>query len=140
MVVQEIGSKGNWTTPIVSYLRDITLLDGKEAARKLKVQVTRFVLIKDILYKRGFSKPYLRCLTTEKADYVIREVHEGIRGNHSGSQSLVHKLIRAGYYWPTMQKDAQAYVKTYDKCQRFSNIIRQPTEELTPMTTPWPFT
>ena len=38
-----------------------------------------------------------------------------------------------------MQKDAEAYVKTCDKCQRFSNIIRQPTEELTPMTAPWPF-
>ena len=39
-----------------------------------------------------------------------------------------------------MQKDAEAYVKTWDKCQRFSNIIRQPTKELTSMTTPWPFT
>ena len=38
-----------------------------------------------------------------------------------------------------MQKDAEAYVKTYNKCQRFSNIIRQPTKELTPMTAPWPF-
>ena len=38
-----------------------------------------------------------------------------------------------------MQKDTEAYVKTCDKCQRFSNSIRQPTEELTPMTTPWPF-
>ena len=38
-----------------------------------------------------------------------------------------------------MQKDAKAYVKTYDKYQRFSNIIRQPTEELTSMTAPWPF-
>ena len=55
MVVQEIGSEGNWTTPIVSYLRDSTLPDGKEAVRKLKVQAARFVLIKDILYKRGFS-------------------------------------------------------------------------------------
>ena len=26
-----------------------------------------------------------------------------------------------------------------DKCQRFSNFIRQPSEELTPMTAPWPF-
>ena len=69
----------------------------------------------------------------------MREVHEGICGNHSGSRSLVHKLVRTGYYWPTMQKDAEAYVKTYEKCQRFSNIIRQPTEELTLMTTPWPF-
>ena len=38
-----------------------------------------------------------------------------------------------------MQKDAEAYVKSCDKCQRFSNIIRQPTEELIPMTAPWPF-
>ena len=38
-----------------------------------------------------------------------------------------------------MLKDAQAYVKTCDKCQRFSNLIRQPSEELTPMMAPWPF-
>ena len=48
-------------------------------------------------------------------------------------------MIRAGYYWPTMLKDAQAYVKACDKCQRFSNFIKQPSEELTPMTAPWPF-
>ena len=96
-------------------------------------------MIKDVLYKRGFSYPYLRCLGIEEADYVMREVHEGIYGNHSRLRSLVHKLVRAGYYWPTMQKDAEAYVKTCDKCQRFSNTIKQPTEESTPMTTLWPF-
>uniref|UniRef100_A0A7N2MBY2 Uncharacterized protein n=1 Tax=Quercus lobata TaxID=97700 RepID=A0A7N2MBY2_QUELO len=138
--MQEICSKSTWTTPIVSYLKNEVLLDGKEAARKLKVQAARFILIKDILYKRSFSCPYLRCLGAEEADYVMREVHEGICENHSRSRSLVHKLVRAGYYWPTMQKDAEAYVKSCDKCQRFSNIIRQPTEELTPMTAPWPFT
>ena len=31
--------------------------DSKEVARKLKVQVAQFVLIKDVLYKRGFSRP-----------------------------------------------------------------------------------
>ena len=137
--VQEICSDSSWTTPLVSYLKDEVLPDRKEAARKLKVQAARFVLIKDVLYKRGFSRPYLRCLGTEEADYVMREVHEGICENHSGSRSLVHKLVRAGYYWPTMQKDAEAYVRACDKCQRFSNIIRQPTEELTPLTAPWPF-
>ena len=115
------------------------LPDEKDAARKLKVQASQFVLIKDVLYKRDFSHPYLRCLGLEEAKYVMREVHEGICGNHLGARSLVHKLIRAGYYWPTMQKDAQAYVKACDKCQRFSNTIRQPSKELTPMTAPWPF-
>ena len=137
--IQEIGSESNWTTSIGLYLKNEVLPDEKEAARKIKVQAARLVLIKDVLYKRGFSRPYLWCLGNEEADYVMREVHEGICGNYSRSRSLVHKLVQVGYYWPTMQKDAKAYVKTCDKCQRFSNIIRQPTEELTPMMAPWPF-
>ena len=102
--VQEIDSGSNWTTPIVSYLKDGTLPDGREAARKLRVQVVWFVLIKDVLYKRGFSRPYLRCLSLEEVDYVMREVHEGICRNHSRSRSLMHKLIRVGYYWPTCKR------------------------------------
>ena len=38
-----------------------------------------------------------------------------------------------------MQKDAHTYVKAYDKCQRFGNLIRQLTKELTPITALWPF-
>ena len=91
--IQKNSSESNWTTQLVSYLKNDALLDGKEATRKLKVQATRFVLIRDVLYKKGFSYPYLRCLSPEEADYVMREVHEGICGNHSGSWSLVHKLI-----------------------------------------------
>ena len=114
--MQEIDSECNWTTPLISYLKTDVLLDGKDAARKLKVQASRFVLIKDVLYKRGFSQPYLRCLGHEEASYVIREIHEGIYRNYSGARSLLHKLIQAGYYWPIMLKDAQAYVKSCDKC------------------------
>ena len=135
----EIDVEENWTTPLIEYLQSGTLPDGKDAARKLKVRASRFMLIRDVLYKRGFSRPYLRCLSHNEADFVMREVHEGICGNHSGARSLVHKLIWARYYWPTMLKDAQAYIKACDKCQRFSNFIKQPSEELTPMTTPWPF-
>ena len=91
--VQEIGSESNWTTPIASYLKNGVLPDEKEAARKLKVRVARFILIKDVLYKRGFSRPYLRCLGNKEADYIMREVHEGVCGNHSGSRSLIHKLV-----------------------------------------------
>ena len=36
--VLEIGSESNWTTPLVSYLKDGTLPDSKEVATKLKVQ------------------------------------------------------------------------------------------------------
>ncbi|XP_075665877.1 uncharacterized protein LOC142635629 [Castanea sativa] len=96
--MQEVSSEHCWMAPITTYLKDCKLPDNKEVARKLKVKASRFVLIKDVLYKKGFSRPYLRCLDHEEADYVMREVHEGVYGNHSGSRSLVHKLLRAGYY------------------------------------------
>uniref|UniRef100_A0A2N9IAL2 Uncharacterized protein n=1 Tax=Fagus sylvatica TaxID=28930 RepID=A0A2N9IAL2_FAGSY len=134
-----INVSNSWMTPIVNYLEDETLPSDPVEARKLKVRSTRFILIQGVLYKRGFSLPYLRCLDKAKANYVMREVHEGICGNHSGARSLVHKLVRAGYYWLTMQKDAVSYIRACDKCQRFGNLIHSPPETLTPMTAPWPF-
>ena len=137
--VQQIEDRENWMTLIVSYLKDGKFPEGKDEARKLRVRTARYILMDEVLYKRGFSQPYLRCLAPDKANYVLREVHEGACGNHSGARSLIHKVIRAGYYWPTVQADAKAYVKVCDQCQRFSNIPRQPSEYLTPMMAPWPF-
>ena len=57
-------------------MKNGTLPNGKEAARKLKVQATQFVLIKDVLYKKGFSHPYLRCLSPKEAYYVMRELYD----------------------------------------------------------------
>ena len=57
-----------------------------------------------------------------------------------GVRSLIHKVVRAGYYWPTVQADTKVYVKVCDQCQQFSNVPRQPSEYLTPMMAPWPFT
>ena len=87
----------------------------------------------------GFSRPHLKCLSPEEANYVIREVHEGVCGNNSGARSLAHMLTRAGYYWPSLLHDATQFVKACDKCQRFANVPRVPPEEFTPITSPWPF-
>ena len=100
--VQQIENRENWMTPIVSYLKDGKLPEGKDEARKLRVRAARYVLMDEVLYKRGFSQPYLRCLALDKANYVLREVHEGACGNHSGARSHIHKVVRAGYYWPTV--------------------------------------
>ena len=43
------------------------------------------------------------------------------------------------YYWPTIQADSLDFVRKCDKCQRFSAIPRQALENLTTVTSPWPF-
>ena len=89
-------------TPIILYLKDGRLSEKKDETRKLKVRSTRYILMDEVLKRRGFSQPYLRCLAPDEANYVLREVHEGACGNHSGTRSLVHKVVRTGYYWPNM--------------------------------------
>nr|XP_009759208.1 PREDICTED: uncharacterized protein LOC104211783 [Nicotiana sylvestris] len=42
------------------------------------------------------------------------------------------KVLESGLYWPTLFKDAHAWVKSYDECQRTGNISRR--HEM-PMTT-----
>ena len=43
--IQEIDVEENWTAPLIAYLQLGTLPDGKDAARRLKVRASRFVLI-----------------------------------------------------------------------------------------------
>ena len=85
-------------TPIIGYLKEGKLPQGRDEARKLRIKSTKYILMDDVLYKRGFSQPYLRCFAPNEANYVLREVHKGACGNHSGARLLVHKVIRVGYY------------------------------------------
>ena len=97
-------------------------------------------MLNDELYKRGFSQPYLRCVEEEEFKYILEEVHEGICGDHIGAKSLVRKIMRIGYFWPTMQQDAANFVRKCDSCQRYGNVQRVLGERMTAITSPWPFT
>ena len=124
---------------IIRYLRSGDLPSDKSEAKRLKYKVTRYCLIKDTLYRRGFTLPYLKCLGDEQAKYVMREIYEGICGNHYRAQSLAQKALRQGFYWPTMQEDVKNMVKSYDKCHRFAEVPHLLLEKLTVMSSPWPF-
>ena len=82
--------------------------------------------------------PYL-CVEEDEAKYILEEIHEGICGDHIGPRSLVSKIIRIGYFWLTMQRDAREFVEWCDKCQRFRNVQRVSREKMLAITSSWPF-
>ena len=84
--------------PIMAYLRDGRLPEERDEARKLRIRAAKYVFIYEVLYKRGFSQPHLRCLALDELNYVLKEVHEEACGNHLGVRALIHKVIHAGYY------------------------------------------
>ena len=81
----------------------------------------------------------MRCVEKEEAKYVLKEVHGGVYGDHMGAKSLVKKIMRAGYFWPTMQQDIADFVKRCDSCQRYGNVQRISGEKMTTISSPWPF-
>ena len=70
---------------------------------------------------------------------MLREVHKGVCGNHIGARALAGKVLRQGYYWPTILRDATELVRRCKICQEHAKISRLPSEPLTSITSPWPF-
>ena len=69
--VLKIKEQNEWMIPIIRYLKEGWLPEDKAKARKIQIRAARFVIIDDVLYKRGYSLPYLRYDTSKEVDYVL---------------------------------------------------------------------
>ena len=52
---------------------------------------------------------------------------------------MVGKIMRTGYFWPTMQQDVAEFMKKCDSCQRYRNVQQVLGEQMTTISSPWPF-
>ena len=125
--------------PHLGLLNRRTTAKRSKEASKLRSKFAMFTIHRGALYKQGFFTPILKCIAGGDADYVLSEVHEGVCGNHIGTWALAEKVLRQGYYWPTMLKDATELVKKCKVCQEHAKISHLPSEPLTSVTSPWPF-
>ena len=125
--------------PIWDYLVDGTLPSDPKEVSKLNASSSRFIVHRGTLYKRGFSTPIFKCVGKEDTNYILREVHEGICGNHIEARTLTGKTLRQGYYWPTMLQDTIELVRKCKSCQEHAKISHLSSELLTSVTSPWHF-
>ncbi|XP_072077907.1 uncharacterized protein [Arachis hypogaea] len=125
-----ITQEQDWRTPYKQFLQTGTIPTTIKDERTFKRRAASFTLIGTELYKRGFSQPLLRCLSTDEAKLAMDETHEGVCGNHIGGISLASKVARAGYYWPTMKNDCVEKVKRCDRCQKHGPLTHNPAENL----------
>lgn len=102
-------------------------------------KIARFVMIGDDMYKRGFSTPLLKCLAKDEGQYVMDEIHGGICGFHSSRRVLKGHILRAGYFWPTMEEDAKLFTQKCLRCHAHSIDKRAPPYALHTIVSPWPF-
>ncbi|XP_076944371.1 uncharacterized protein LOC143614986 [Bidens hawaiensis] len=116
----------SWMTPLIEYLSSGTLPDDKVEARKVGHKASCYQLHDDILLRKFFLGPLLRCVDADDANYIIGDIHEGICGLHAGPRMVVAKIMNAGYYWPGMHMDALKEIQKCDACQRHAPRTLRP--------------
>ncbi|XP_057770724.1 uncharacterized protein LOC130990511 [Salvia miltiorrhiza] len=130
----EIGD--DWWAPIMHFLKTGERLNRESNQR---ARYENYCLINDQLYKRSFTQPLLKCLSPEEANFALKEIHAGCCGGHTGFRDLVRKIIRAGFYWPNINKEAREFVRKCEACQRHAGRINIPGETMGVMYAACPF-
>ncbi|XP_076883442.1 uncharacterized protein LOC143532209 [Bidens hawaiensis] len=71
----------------------------------------------------GGDRILRRCVTKEEGWDILKHVHEGLTGGHHGAHATVQKVFDSGFYWLTVVKDAEEFVKLCDACQRTAQAL-----------------
>lgn len=74
------------------------------------------------LYRLGPDHILRQCTPEYEMQSILASCHKAPYRGHFGGQRTTAKLLQSGYFWPTLFKDARAYVVTCDRCQRTGNI------------------
>jgi hypothetical protein len=76
--VTSVEEVSDWRNEIIDYLQNGTVPSEKRSAIQLRMKAGRFTVVNEMLYKRGFTLPLLKCVSHEEGNYILREIHEGI--------------------------------------------------------------
>ncbi|XP_070040077.1 uncharacterized protein [Nicotiana tomentosiformis] len=110
--------------------------DQKRTIRRL---ASGFFFSRGILYKRTPDLGLLRCIDAKQASTIMAEVHAGVCEPHMSGYVLAKNILRACYYWLTMERDCISFVRKCHQFQVHGDLIHSSPSELHTMSAPWPF-
>ena len=70
---------------------------------------------------------------------VLTELHDGPAGGHLAANLTATKVLQAGYWWPTLHKDAWNHCRACDRCQKSDSLAKAGKAALQPLQPIAPF-
>jgi hypothetical protein len=93
---------------------------GKSKARYLKLKAIRYFHIDQDLYWKDPLGIILRCLDPLEAQKIMFDFHDSICRGHHFWRTTAYKILRDGYFWPTLFIDVCEKIRACVKCQKFT--------------------
>ena len=118
MQIEEEADGKPWYYDILQYVKNRQYLDhaSENDKRILRRLVIGFLLDGEVLYKKGKDQVLLRCVNSSEINKIIEEIHEGVCGTHANGHKMARQVMRASYYWSTLESDCIKYARKCHKC------------------------
>jgi hypothetical protein len=127
---QPESNSNDWREPIIRYIKNEEEPDDKAATEHITRQSAHYALIGDALYRRGAIGVLMKCISLVTGRQLLDDIHARRCGIHTSSRTLVGKVFRSGFYWPTAKSDAAELVQRCEACQFLSKQQHLPAQQL----------
>jgi hypothetical protein len=136
--IMNVVETPDWRAETTAYLRGHYEPQEELEEKRLKQRARGYTVVNGELYKSGVTKPWLRCITSEKGLELLKKIHSGFCGAHIGTRTLAGKAIKPGFYWPTINIDAKALVQQCEACHKTANQQNLPSMPVHLILPSWP--
>jgi hypothetical protein len=136
-----ISTSDPWYRDILLYLQTQCFQPNisREEHRHIRHHSHHYLILSDTFYRRGIDTILRRCLIHEEVERVLNDFHLGTCGGHLSGMATAQKILRAGYFWPSIFKDCIEAIKKFTPCQIFNKKARTHPTALHPIISIGPF-
>ncbi|GJU24994.1 reverse transcriptase domain-containing protein [Tanacetum coccineum] len=116
-----------WFADFANYHAGNFIVKGMSSQQKNKFfkDVKHYFWDDPFLFKICADQMIRRCVHGKEALDILEACHNGPTGGHHGANLTAKKVFDAGFFWPTIYKDAHELVKNCDSCQRQGKISQR---------------
>ncbi|GJV47044.1 reverse transcriptase domain-containing protein [Tanacetum coccineum] len=116
-----------WFADFANYHAGNFIVKGMSSQQKNKFfkDVKHYFWDDPFLFKICADQVIRRCVHGKEALDILEACHNGPTGGHHGANLTAKKVFDAGFFWPTIYKDAHELVKNCDSCQRQGKISQR---------------
>ncbi|GJS44794.1 reverse transcriptase domain-containing protein [Tanacetum coccineum] len=123
--ITQVISNGStpWFAHFANYHAGNFIIKGMSNQQKMK-------FFKDVkhyfyLFRICADQIIRRCVSGHEALEILKACHEGPTGGHHSANLTARKVFDAGFFWPTIYRDAHSMIKSCDTCQRQGKISQR---------------
>ncbi|GJR00511.1 reverse transcriptase domain-containing protein [Tanacetum coccineum] len=123
-----ISSKSTpWFADYANFHAGNFIIKGMSTQQKRKFfkDVKRYFWDHPYLFRTCADQIIRRCVHGQEAIDILKACHEGPTGGHHSANLTAQKVFDAGFFWPTIYRDAYTMIKSYDICQRQGKISQR---------------